>query len=332
MNTDNHPTVIAYRQQPGHQQAKTAVSRAWIHELVLKAGADDVGIVELDRPELADQRQAVLTAYPVAKTYISYLCRMNTPQLRSVDRSLADHEFIEVDHELNEIGRKVVRTLREHGISSILPAANFPQDMSKWGNRAFVISHKPVAAAAGLGRIGHHRLLIHPKYGSHLCLGTLVIDQPLESYDQPIPFNPCLNCNLCVGVCPTGAISKDGSFDRMTCFIHAYRDRLGGFLRWVDALVESNSMNEYRLRRTDAETMAVWQGLSYGGGYRCGYCMSVCPAGLDLIGPFLDDRALYIREGVAPLQLKDEDVYVMEKDKGEGSLSRRLPNKIRKLF
>ncbi len=186
------------------------------------------------------------------------------------------------------ISRTVVKTLRDEGITAVTPSESFPQDMSKWQGRMLTVSHKPVAEAAGLGMIGHHRLLIHPIFGSHLCFGTIIIDTALDVYDQPIDYNPCIGCKLCVATCPTGAIAPDGSFAFVKCLVHAYRDRLGGFLNWVESLVTSQNMAAYREKRTDGETMAVWQSLTYGGGYRCGYCMSVCPAGLDLIGPYLD--------------------------------------------
>ena len=86
-------------------------------------------------------------------------------------------------------------------------------------------------------------------------------------------------------------------------------------------------MVEYREKRTDAETMAVWQSLTYGGGYRCGYCMSVCPAGLDLIGPYLDNRKEYVRSVVKPLQERKENVYVLPGQDQGTAVSKKFPNK-----
>jgi epoxyqueuosine reductase QueG len=225
------------------------------------------------------------------------------------------------------ISRTVVKALRDEGVAAITPSESFPQDMSKLGGRMFTVSHKPVAEAAGLGRIGHHRLLIHPIFGSHLCLGTIIVGTALDVYDQPIDYNPCIGCKLCVATCPTGAIAPDGSFEFVKCLVHAYRDRLGGFLNWVESLVTSQNMNEYREKRTDGETLAVWQSLTYGGGYRCGYCMSVCPAGMDLIGPYLDNRKEYIRSVVKPLQEKKENVYVLPDQNSATAVSRKFPNK-----
>ena len=49
----------------------------WLKQLVLDAGADDVGFVEIGRPELDDQRDDILKAFPRTKTLISFVVRMN---------------------------------------------------------------------------------------------------------------------------------------------------------------------------------------------------------------------------------------------------------------
>ena len=326
LDLNSHPSVIAYRQAPKKVKQEN-LSKKWIKDIVCEAGADDAGVVEIDRLEIEEQKQSILTAFPRAKTLISFVCRMNAAQVQSPDRTLADGEFIALDAEMLLISRKVVKVLREKGTAAITPSEGFPQDMNKWPGKMFTVSHKPVAAAAGRGHIGHHRLLIHPVFGSHICLGTLIMDTALDSYDQPIDFNPCISCKLCVSVCPTGAIGKDGAFEFFSCLVHAYRDRLGGFLNWTEALVTSKDMEEYRQKRNDSETMAVWQSLTYGGGYRCGYCMSVCPAGSNIIGSYIDSRKEYIQAIVKPLQERKESVYVFPGPESEASLSKRFPNK-----
>lgn len=326
MELNNHPGVIAFRKRQQSNRSET-MTRERLKTITLEAGADDVGVVEIDRPSLEDQKEAILSAFPGAKTLVSLIIRMNPPQVQSSDRSLIDGEFIAVEEQALTVSRKLVNQLRLHGISCITPSEGFPQNITKWPGRMITVSHKPVAQAAGLGKIGHHRLLIHPEFGSHLCLGTLIMDAALDEYDQPLDYNPCINCNLCVATCPTGAIAPDGSFEFFKCLVHAYRDRLGGFLNWVESLVTSQNMEEYREKRTDDETLSVWQSLTYGGGYRCGYCMSVCPAGLALIGPFLDQRKEYMQRVVKPLQDREENVYVLPGKDQAAAVSKKFPNK-----
>ena len=43
----------------------------------------------------------------------------------------------------------------------------------------------------------------------------------------------------------------------------------------------------FRPRGSDGETKSMWQSLSFKPGYKAAYCISVCPAGEDVISPFL---------------------------------------------
>ncbi len=54
----------------------------------------------------------------------------------------------------------------------------------------WVASHKLVAQAAGLGKIGIHRNVIHPKFGSLIFLGTVLIDRRVAEYGGQIDFDP----------------------------------------------------------------------------------------------------------------------------------------------
>ena len=56
---------------------------AWLRQLCLDAGADDVGFVERDRPEIADQKADIDNVFPRTKTLISVVCRMNRENIRT---------------------------------------------------------------------------------------------------------------------------------------------------------------------------------------------------------------------------------------------------------
>ncbi|HSO71885.1 MAG TPA: hypothetical protein VLR91_04460, partial [Thermodesulfobacteriota bacterium] len=60
----------------------------------------------------------------------------------------------------------------------------------------------------------------------------------------------------------------------------------------------------------DPEKTSLWQALSYGISNKSSYCLTVCPAGEEVIGPFLDNRQGYQAEVVKPFQNKEESIYV----------------------
>jgi NAD-dependent dihydropyrimidine dehydrogenase PreA subunit len=94
----------------------------------------------------------------------------------------------------------------------------------------WVVSRKLVAKAAGLGRIGIHRNVIHPVFGNFILLGTFILAAKIEQDSQPIDYNPCLKCKLCVAACPVGAIAPDGRSDFSACYTHNYREFMGDSL------------------------------------------------------------------------------------------------------
>ena len=124
-------------------------------------------------------------------------------------------------------------------------AAGFPMEADRWdAGRLWVISHKPIAVAAGLGQMGIHRNVIHPRFGSFVLLGTVIVATEIATYAKPLDFNPCLECKLCVAACPTGAISPDGHFNFAACYTHNYREFMGGFGDWVETVAESGSARD----------------------------------------------------------------------------------------
>ena len=135
----------------------------------------------------------------------------------------------------------------------------------------------------------------------------MLIDAEVSEDDRPIDYNPCLECKLCVAACPVGAIAPDGHFDFSACLTHNYREFMGGFIDWVEQVAESKDALDYRRRVSDQETASMWQSLAFGPNYKAAYCLAVCPAGEDVIGPFLADRSGFVAEVVGPLQREGRD-------------------------
>jgi Fe-S-cluster-containing hydrogenase component 2 len=304
-----------------------ALSGGELRAMCLAAGADDVGFVSLSRAELDDQRAEILDAFPPARSLIAIVCRMNREPVRSVSRPMANLEFHQTTDHVNEVAREIVRQLEDRGIRALNPSAGFPMDMTKFPGKVWVVSHKPVAVAAGLGRMGVHRNVIHPRFGNFIILGTVLVGATIDEESRPIDYNPCLTCKLCVAACPVGAIKADGQFDPSACLTHNYREFMNGFTDWVEKVADSRDARDYRRRVTDQESASMWQSLSFGANYKAAYCLAVCPAGEEVIGPFLQDRTQFLGETVRPLQQKEETIYVVPGSDAEEYVSQRFPHK-----
>ena len=331
MQLAEHPTVKQFQAREtanGGSARPQSLDREWLRQVCLEAGAGDAGFVEVDRAEIADQKADILWLLPKTKTLISFVVRMNRENIRTPARSIANLEFHHTTDETNEAARKIVAVLGRIGVRALNGgAAGFPMEADRWGSKMWVVSHKPVAVAAGLGRMGIHRNVIHPKFGNFILLGTVLMDAEVSEYSRPIDYNPCLECKLCVAACPTGAIGSDGSFDFSACYTHNYREFMGGFNDWVEKIADSKSALDYRKRVSGAESVSMWQSLSFGANYKAAYCLSVCPAGEEVIAPFLTDRKEFLKDVVKPLQEEPETIYVVPGSDAEDYVPRRFPHK-----
>src|ERR671929_1232843 len=329
MKLEDHPTVqrIHLKTVTSVPSKKESLDAGWLKQLVLDAGADDVGFVEIGRPALDGQREDIFKAFPHTKTLISFVVRMNREAIRTPARSVSNTEFHHSGEEVNDIARSVVQTLEDRGIRAMNPAMGFPMEMDRFPGKAWVVAHKPVAVAAGLGMMGIHRNVIHEKFGNFILLGTILVDAEVSESNQPINYNPCLECKLCVAACPVGAIAPDGHFNFSACYTHNYREFMGGFTDWVEQIADSKNALDYRKKVSDPESASMWQSLSFGANYKAAYCLAVCPAGEEVIGPYLTDKATHLREFVRPLQERPETVYVVAGSDAEGHVARRFPLK-----
>lgn len=99
-------------------------------------------------------------------------------------------------------------------------ADNIKASTGNFAYRAFVDSapvlEKALARNAGLGWIGKHTNLIHPKAGSWFFVGELYTDLPLPE-DTSFTNNHCGTCQACIDICPTQAIIGPYKLDARRC-------------------------------------------------------------------------------------------------------------------
>jgi epoxyqueuosine reductase QueG/putative sterol carrier protein len=288
-----------------------------LRKICLEEGADDAGFVEIERQVLSPERDDILRIFPGTRTVVSLVKRANREGARSPSLPVADWEFSKVHSGLSDSACRIIRRLNAAGVRGVAIPPGFPMDMTRWPGKVWEVSHKVVAGEAGVGQMGLNRIVIHPKFGNHIMLDTVLIDARLDRYDRPLTESPCIQCGLCIAVCPVGAISKDAGVDFMSCAMHNYHELFGGFQEWIEGIVSSGDVRTYRSRFRDHETMSKWQSLTCGHYYRCSYCMAVCPAGEETAEAYRADKKGYVQKCVEPLKNKKEPVYVIKGTRAE---------------
>ncbi len=76
---------------------------------------------------------------------------------------------------------------------------------------------RELAARAGLGFIGKNTSLIHPRLGSWLFLGELLLTRAVATRHPPPVQGTCGRCTRCLDACPTGALVAPYTLDARRC-------------------------------------------------------------------------------------------------------------------
>lgn len=101
---------------------------------------------------------------------------------------------------------------------------------------------RAVAERAGVGWSAKNCSIITPEFGSYVYLGEMITNIPF-SPDESME-DQCGDCNLCVDVCPTGALVQGGQLDAKKCIAFLtqtkdflpdeYRSKIGNRLYGCD--------------------------------------------------------------------------------------------------
>jgi ferredoxin len=174
-------------------------------------GAHLVGVAPIARMDGAPPELHPRRLLPEAKTAISLAYRINRGVQQLHLRGVSPMPFsrfagLEPRERLDDMALDLANFLEDLGYVSLpVPANQYYFQETGLGE----LSHKHVAMAAGLGRLGRGGFLVTPEYGGAVQLVTVLTTAPLDP-DPMLEEDPCLGCpQPCVSICPVHAIDAD---------------------------------------------------------------------------------------------------------------------------
>ena len=126
------------------------------------------------------------------------------------------HHYRTVNFALDQAALFCAGECRRRGYRAFPVPASQVMD---WDRLRGHLSHRELAALAGVGWRGRNNLLVHPEFGSQVRYTSILTDAPLPERGLPLDeARGCGDCHSCVGVCPAGAIAADPlAFDLDRC-------------------------------------------------------------------------------------------------------------------
>ena len=143
------------------------------------------------------------------------------------------------------------------------------------------ILERDLAARAGLGFVGKNTNLIHPRLGSWLFLGVLLLTNSLPSAqaEPGARQGTCGNCSRCIDACPTGALVEPYLLDAGRCISTLTIEHKGPIPSELRPLIGNRI-------------------------FGCDICQEVCPWNLRFARP-AEEPAFQAPNGTAALPLLD---------------------------
>ncbi len=134
--------------------------------------------------------------------------------------------YVYLNRRLHDISYGIAVWLEDRGYRSVPLGYNIgarynhkaDSDAGIIGPAYGLFSMKRAAVLSGIGRKARNGLVASPKLGTRMRLGAVLTSAQLKE-DPLLEGAPCApNCNICINVCPTQAITEDGKVNHLKCF------------------------------------------------------------------------------------------------------------------
>ncbi len=184
-----------------------------IKELCRSLGADLVGIASVERFVNAPKGHHPTDVLPTAKSVISLGMVLPKDTLEQDIRIYTDirNEAVKkMDRAATDVSAEL-KKLKYKAVSIVSLSGKFVD-----GRFRSRVSLKHAAELAGLGVIARNYLLTNDKYGNLLWFTAVVTSLELEP-EPRASYEVCNNCNLCVDLCPSGALGDENNFSQKAC-------------------------------------------------------------------------------------------------------------------
>lgn len=172
----------------------------------------------------------------------------------------------------------------EHQGARALPLSNGTMVDPDWTNLGIFgdLSHRHVAAEAGLGTIGVPTYIVTPQYGPRVYFNTILTDVVLPP-DPKLDFDPCGDtCDACVRACPNKAISRGNrTIKKGKCIPRAMPHGVGPLQSFIKHVMEGDDAEMRTQRLHDYDFARLYRALVQGVGTiaGCFHCLAACPIG-----------------------------------------------------
>ncbi|MFC1854059.1 hypothetical protein ACFL27_28080 [candidate division CSSED10-310 bacterium] len=265
-----------------HPQLKESTT-----QFALERGIDLIGFTSTQHlDEVIPTIYKPARLWPAARTAISICKRL---LLGAVDVGTGDmvqnarwvawrtNEF------LNRRAMEIGHFLERAGARA-LPLANGTMVDPDWKNAGIFgdLSHRHVAAEAGLGVIGVPTYCVTPDFGPRAYFNTILTDYELEP-DPPLDFDPCGDgCNECVKACPYDAIVRGRkTIKKSRCIPQAMPHGVLNLQIFMQALVDLPHPDSKKQKIKDFDFARLHRAMVQGVGTiaGCFFCLSACPIG-----------------------------------------------------